>query len=98
VRESHCCRRRALAQYARVNVTVEQLAGEDGKVRYYEGTPIPTSLLLVIALADAAWRGQVGTELWGGTVMVGPWLLHPLVLLFVASGSLMISTIRIPTP
>jgi CDP-diacylglycerol--serine O-phosphatidyltransferase len=98
VRESHCCRQRALAQYARFNVTAEQRAGEDGKVRYSEGTPIQTSLLLVMVLAVEAWHGQGGTELWGGTVMVGPWLLHPRVLLFAASGSLMISAIRIPKP
>jgi CDP-diacylglycerol--serine O-phosphatidyltransferase len=30
--------------------------------------------------------------------MVGPWQLHPLVLLFAVSGSLMISKIRIPKP
>jgi CDP-diacylglycerol---serine O-phosphatidyltransferase len=86
------------SRLARFNVTAEQLAGEDGKVRYYEGTPIPTSLLLVVVLAVAAWQGQVGAELWGGTVMLGPCILHPLVLLFAASGSLMISTIRIPKP
>jgi len=32
----------------------------------------------------------------GGSAMVGPWHLHPLVLIFAVSGSLMISTIRIP--
>jgi CDP-diacylglycerol--serine O-phosphatidyltransferase len=30
--------------------------------------------------------------------MVGPWQLHPLVLMFAVSGSLMISTMRIPKP
>jgi CDP-diacylglycerol--serine O-phosphatidyltransferase len=72
--------------------------GEDGKVRYYEGTPIPTSLLLVLVLAVAAWQGRLGDQLWGGLAMVGPWQLHPLVLMFAVSGSLMISTMRIPKP
>ena len=38
-----------------------------------------------------------GAGLYGGAIALGPWLLHPLVLLFVLSGSLMISkTLRIP--
>ena len=87
-----------VSRLARYNVTAEKLAGDSGKVKYYEGTPIPTSLLLVVVLAIAVWQGRVGDQLWGGTVMLGPWQLHPLVLLFAASGTLMISTIRIPKP
>jgi CDP-diacylglycerol--serine O-phosphatidyltransferase len=87
-----------VSRLARYNVTAENLAGEDGKVRYYEGTPIPTSIVLVGILAFAAWQGRVGDDLWGGTMMLGSWLMHPLVLLFAASGSLMISTFRIPKP
>ena len=87
-----------VSRLARYNVTAEKLAGDSGKVKYYEGTPIPTSLLLVLILAAAVWQGRLGDQLWGGTVMLGPWQLHPLVLLFAASGTLMISTIRIPKP
>jgi CDP-diacylglycerol--serine O-phosphatidyltransferase len=87
-----------VSRLARYNVTAERLSGDDGKVRYYEGTPIPTSLLLVFVLAIAVWQGRLDDELWGGLVMVGPWQLHPLVLLFAVSGSLMISKIRIPKP
>ena len=87
-----------VSRLARYNVTAERLLGEDGKVRYYEGTPIPTSLLLVFVLAVAAWQGRLGDRLWGGLAMVGPWQLHPLVLMFAVSGSLMISAIRIPKP
>ncbi len=86
------------SRLARFNVTAEELSGEDGKVRYYEGTPIPTSLLLVIVLGFAAWQDRLGANLWGGSVILGPWLLHPLVLLFATSGSLMISTIHFPKP
>jgi CDP-diacylglycerol--serine O-phosphatidyltransferase len=85
-----------VSRLARYNVTAESLSGEDGKVRYFEGTPIPTSVLLVLVLAIAAWQDRLGDRLWGGSAMVGPWELHPLVLLFAVSGSLMISTIRIP--
>ncbi|GGP23350.1 CDP-diacylglycerol--serine O-phosphatidyltransferase [Silvimonas iriomotensis] len=88
-----------VSRLARYNVTAEQLKGESGKVRYYEGTPIPTSLLLVLVLAVAAWMGALGDALWLGVVHIGPWQMHPLVLMFALSGSLMISrTLRIPKP
>jgi CDP-diacylglycerol--serine O-phosphatidyltransferase len=87
-----------VSRLARYNVTAERLSGEDGKVRHFEGTPIPTSVLLVIVLAVAVWEDRLGEQLWGGLLMLGPWQLHPLVLMFAVSGSLMISTIRIPKP
>ncbi|KAF1718081.1 CDP-diacylglycerol--serine O-phosphatidyltransferase [Pseudoxanthomonas yeongjuensis] len=91
-----CC---GVSRLARYNVTAEQLADEDDKVKYFEGTPIPTSLVLVILLAVAAGSGAIGEALWFGAVRIGPWLLHPLVLVFALSGSLMISkTLRIPKP
>ncbi|KRG57978.1 phosphatidylcholine/phosphatidylserine synthase [Stenotrophomonas sp. W1S232] len=91
-----CC---GVSRLARYNVTAETLAGEDDKVPYFEGTPIPTSLLLVVVLAVAAWQGALGPQLWGGVWQLGPWQLHPLVLMFAVSGSLMISkTLRIPKP
>ena len=89
-----CC---GVSRLARYNVTAESLSADSGKVRYFEGTPIPTSVLLTGLLAFAAWQGRVGSGLYGGAIALGPWLLHPLVLLFVLSGSLMISkTLRIP--
>ena len=84
---------------ARDKGTAEQLSGEDDKVKYFEGTPIPTSLVLVVVLAVAAYTGNIGADLWLGYFKLGPWLLHPLVLMFALSGSLMISkTLRIPKP
>ena len=89
-----CC---GVSRLARYNVTAESLSADSGKVRYFEGTPIPTSVLLTALLAFAAWHGRVGNGLYGGVIALGPWLLHPLALLFVLSGSLMISkTLRIP--
>ena len=85
-----------VSRLARYNVTAEQLSGDDGKVRYFEGTPIPTSIVLVALLALAAWQGAVREHLWGGAVVLGGFTLHPLVLLFALSGSLMISRVRIP--
>jgi len=88
-----------VSRLARYNVTAEQLAGDEGKVTHFEGTPIPTSVLIVGLLAWAAASGAIGDGLWGGVVQLGPWQLHPLVLVYALSGSLMISkTLRIPKP
>ena len=86
-----------VSRLARYNVTAESMSEASGKVSYFEGTPIPTSVLLTGVLALAAWQGRVGEALYGGAFSLGPWILHPLVLLFVLSGSLMISkTLHIP--
>lgn len=86
-----------VSRLARFNVTAEALADGGEKVKYFEGTPIPTSIVLVGVLMVAALRGRVGPALWGGVVELGPWRFHPLVLLFALSGGLMISkTLHIP--
>ena len=85
-----------VSRLARFNVTAEALSGGGDKVKYFEGTPIPTSIVLVAVLCAAAAAGAVGQQLWGGSVHVLGATLHPLVLLYVLSGSLMISRIRIP--
>ncbi len=89
-----CC---GVSRLARFNVTAESLSAGSDKVKYFEGTPIPTSVVLVAVLAIAAWQGRIDDAVWGGSWMLGPWTLHPLVLLFGVSGSLMISkTLHIP--
>jgi len=86
-----------VSRLARFNVTADELAAGSDKVRYFEGTPITTSLLLVGLVAACAWRGRLGERLPLGAVELGPGQLHPLVLLWALSGSLMISkTLRIP--
>jgi CDP-diacylglycerol---serine O-phosphatidyltransferase len=86
-----------VSRLARYNVTADALAQGSEKVKYFEGTPIPTSLLLVAVIALATWVGAIGDRLWLGTLRIGAWELHPLVLMFAVSGSLMISrTLRIP--
>ena len=86
-----------VSRLARYNVTAESLADGGDKVKYFEGTPIPTSLLIVVLLAVATWQGAIGDAIWFGQWQFGPWQLHPLVLVYALSGSLMISkTIRIP--
>lgn len=88
-----------VSRLARYNVTAEQLAGDEGKVRYFEGTPIPTSVVIVGLLAVLAITGRIGGDLPLGMLQLGPWQFHPLVLVYALSGSLMISkTLRIPKP
>jgi CDP-diacylglycerol--serine O-phosphatidyltransferase len=87
-----------ISRLARYNVTAASLSDESGKVKYYEGTPIPTSLSLVMFWGIAFYAGRIGDSLWGGVWHLG-WQLHPLALLYVLSGSAMISgTLRIPKP
>jgi len=89
-----CC---GVSRLARYNVTAEALSEGTAKVRYFEGTPIPTSVLLTAVLAGCAWQGRIGDALAFGAWQVGPLVLHPLALLFALSGTLMISkTLRIP--
>ncbi len=87
-----------ISRLARFNATADALADESGKVKYYEGTPIPTSLAVVLVLAIAYWQGGTGAGMWLGAFHLGPWTLHPLVLLYAASGSAMVSALKIPKP
>ncbi len=89
-----CC---GVSRLARYNVTADRLSEGSDKVAYFEGTPIPTTFLLTAVLAFAGWQGRIEDRLYWGVWSLGPWALHPLSLLFVLSGSLMISkTLRIP--
>ena len=89
-----CC---GVSRLARYNVTAETLSAGSDKVSYFEGTPIPSSVLLTGVLTFAVAQERLGDDLYGGVHAIGPWELHPLALLFVLSGSLMISkTLHIP--
>lgn len=85
-----------VSRLARYNVTAAALSEGTSKVKYFEGTPIPTSILLVAVLALAAWFGAVREDLWFGEITLAGFTLHPLVLMFAVSGSLMVSRLRIP--
>lgn len=87
-----------VSRLARYNVTADELSGGTGKVTHFEGTPIPTSIVLVALLTLAAAMGAIGDDLWLGTLEIAGLTLRPLALLFGVSGSLMISRIRIPKP
>ena len=89
-----------VSRLARFNVTAEALADtRTGKVKYFEGTPIPTSIVIVLLLGAALALNRVDNDLWFGVYQLGPALLHPLALVYALSGSAMISaTLRIPKP
>ncbi len=88
-----------ISRLARYNATASTLSDDSGKVKYFEGTPIPTSLALVLVLAILFWKGLTGDALPFGVWDLGPFQLHPLSLMYFASGSAMISkTLRIPKP
>ena len=85
-----------VSRLARYNITTEEMSAGTGKVKFFEGTPIPTSLALVIVLAFAVWYNALGAQMWFGVLSIGGFAFHPLVLMFGISGSLMISRIKIP--
>jgi CDP-diacylglycerol--serine O-phosphatidyltransferase len=89
-----------VSRLARFNVTAEALSdSQTGKVKYFEGTPIPTSVLIVLLLGLASYLGRIDDRLWFGVIRLGPAELHPLALIYGLSGSAMISaTLRIPKP
>lgn len=88
-----------ISRLARYNATADELSNDQGKVSHYEGTPIPTSLLLVVLLGVAFGLGRVHDALWWGHWTLLGADLHPLTLLYFVSGSAMISsTLRIPKP
>ena len=91
-----CC---GLSRLARYNVTAAALSDSSGKVRYFEGTPIPTSVVLVLILAGLLAAGRVGAELPLGVLQLGFAKLHPFVLLYFISGCAMVSArLRVPKP
>src|SRR5438105_3317841 len=83
-----------ISRLARYNITADQLAGQPGgKVKYFEGTPITFSLIpLCVALLAYKLDSLLPVQPFGIDV-------HLVSLLFVLSGSLMISkTIHVPKP
>jgi CDP-diacylglycerol--serine O-phosphatidyltransferase len=86
-----------ISRLARYNITAAEFSDLAGKVKYFEGTPIPSSLVLVIVLAFCFHMDRVGDDLPLGVFEIGSLQWHPFSLLYLVSGSAMISkTLRIP--
>lgn len=90
-----------LTRLARFNVTVAVLPKDKtGKSKYFEGTPIPTTLSIALLMAYWVSQGWVLDDLPLGLAAEGTvYQFHPVALLFVLHGCLMVSkTIHIPKP
>ncbi|PYI15726.1 CDP-diacylglycerol-serine O-phosphatidyltransferase [Aspergillus brunneoviolaceus CBS 621.78] len=90
-----------LTRLARFNVTVAVLPKDKtGKSKYFEGTPIPTTLSIAAFMAYCVSQDWVQDNLPLGLAGEGTaFEFHPLVLLFVLHGCLMVSkTLHIPKP
>ncbi|KAF4121538.1 CDP-diacylglycerol---serine O-phosphatidyltransferase [Geosmithia morbida] len=90
-----------LTRLARFNVTVSTLPKDaTGKSKFFEGTPIPTSLGVDAVMAYWVHKRWILDALPLGVWAQGTLLeCHPVVLIFAVHGCLMTSrTIRIPKP
>jgi CDP-diacylglycerol--serine O-phosphatidyltransferase len=86
-----------ISRLARYNVTAAGLSDDAGKVKYFEGTPIPSTLLLVLFLGFCFYFDRTGDLLPLGVLQIASLQWHPLSLLYLISGAAMISkTLRIP--
>jgi CDP-diacylglycerol--serine O-phosphatidyltransferase len=87
-----------ISRLARYNVTAEALADAKGKVKYFEGLPIPSSLLIALGLTILFATGP-SPHMALGVLSLGPADLHPVALAYLFHGVAMISkTLRIPKP
>ena len=81
-----------VSRLARFNVTSSALAdAATGKVKYFEGTPIPTSIGIVALLGLAVASGHIDERMWFGSYRLGFAGLHPHSIVYGLSGSALIS-------
>ena len=88
-----------LTRLARFNVTVNQLPKDvSGKSKYFEGLPIPTSLVLVLGMALFVKCDRISDNIPLGIIREGKFLeFHPVVLIFFIHGCGLISkSLKIP--
>jgi CDP-diacylglycerol--serine O-phosphatidyltransferase len=90
-----------LTRLARFNVTVDHLPRDaTGKSKYFEGTPIPTTLTIAGAMAFWVQQGWIHENVPFGIIAKDTILeFHPVTGLFVLWGCTMVSkSIKIPKP
>lgn len=87
-----------LTRLARFNVTVAKMKKDKtGKIAAFEGTPIPTSLIMVEIMAFWVYKDWVLEDLPFGEVSAGIFHFHPATLLFALLGCMMASkSLKIP--
>ena len=75
-----------LTRLARFNVTVSSLPKDaTGKSKYFEGTPIPTTLTIALGMAICVGQGRVLDNIPGGIIGQGLFEMHPVVMIFAVS-------------
>lgn len=90
-----------LTRLARFNVTAASLPHDaSGKASYFEGTPIPTSLVTDAVMAYWVNQGWTLDQLPLGLWLQGTaFEFHPVALIFVIHGCFMCSkTLHVPKP
>ena len=90
-----------LTRLARFNVTAQHLPKDaTGKSKYFEGTPIPTTLSIAAAMAFWVQRGWTHDNLPFGVIGKGElWEVHAIAGIFVLWGCTMVSkSIKVPKP
>ncbi|KAI9296169.1 CDP-diacylglycerol--serine O-phosphatidyltransferase [Neoconidiobolus thromboides FSU 785] len=87
-----------IARLARYNATVALLPKDaKGKITYFEGTPIPTSLAIVLFLAYHFYYDNILDNLPLSFISIFKTKFHPISLIYAVLGSCMISrSLRIP--
>jgi CDP-diacylglycerol--serine O-phosphatidyltransferase len=80
-------------------VTASALAEGHRPVTYFEGMPIPSSIVVVLLLLVLALVHRTDSAITGGLVALGWLRFHVLALVFVLWGSLMVAfRLHIPKP
>ncbi|KAI4734358.1 CDP-diacylglycerol--serine O-phosphatidyltransferase, partial [Aureobasidium sp. EXF-12298] len=90
-----------LLRLARFNITTDSVPKDaNGKAKYFEGLPTPTSLGIVALISYWVSQGWIHSQIPFGVVAQGSiFEFHPAALIFVAHGCLMISkTFHVPKP
>ena len=90
-----------LARLARFNVTTGSVPKDaNGKSKYFEGLPIPTSLGMVTMMAYWTYQNTIQDHIPFGTIAQGSiFEMHPVVGIFVVHGCCMLSkTLHVPKP
>ncbi len=86
-----------ISRLARYNVTAAEIAAAGEKVKYFEGAPIPSSLILILILGACFHWSRVGAALPLGAARLAGLEWHPVSLMYFFNGAAMISkTLRIP--
>eukprot|EP00919_Chromeraceae_sp_WS-2016_P047917 GHVR01113485.1.p1 GENE.GHVR01113485.1~~GHVR01113485.1.p1 ORF type:complete len:220 (+),score=18.34 GHVR01113485.1:30-689(+) len=84
----------SISRLARYNATSSFMENSKGKVKYYIGFPLPTSLCIVLLLFALWHLGLVGEYILLGKFIIAGWTFHPMSMVYFLWG-LMMTTSRV---